>query len=1055
MEQEKRIYTIATAHLDTVWNWDFEHVLNVCLPNTLHDNFRLFELYPDYRFNFEGAYRYELFSEYYPEEFEQLRSYIASGNWNVTGSSYENGDVNVPSPEQLLRNILYGNRFFRQHFGVESNDIFLPDCFGFGWALPSIAAAAGLKGFSTQKLSWGSAYGIPFDLGRWTGPDGRWIFASLDSKNYCTVFKNVRTNKDLLQKLKKNEKKYDLPWTAGYHGVGDVGGAPKEESVKTVCEELAQNEENEIQVYSASPTQLFEDLAALSPEEQENLPGWNSELLMTNHGAGAYTSRAFSKRMNRKNEELGDMAEKAAVIASAVCGAKYPKEAIDAAWKKTIAHTFHDDITGTSVERVYQRSWNDLIIAANQFQSAFAGASNEIVKNMDTSWTKGVAVVVSNTLEQPRMEPVDLTIPAKGYRCVRVFDNAGREVPSQVNYADESVMKLCFCANVDPLGYKVYDVLYSYEPCKLSTGVRCGGNIIENYKYIVSLNAKGDICSIIDKTLGGRELLAKPIRFELNKYKGNKAYPAWELTYDEATGYPWEYAEKGAVEEVENGPVRVTLRVKQTCGNSVFTYYVSLFAGGQWVSVQNEVEWRSMRRLLQNGFCLNAKAPQATFDLGLGAIRRRPATKKLYEVPAQKWADLTDQRNNFGVSIFSDSKYGWVFKDQSTLKLTVLHTPKYYYRADSVQGMLDLGLNRYGYAIYAHKGDYTNGTQFFARAFNQPMTAFVTGRHPGSLESAFGFAQLNNPNVILRAMKKAEDSEEVIVRFNEGAGMSAGNTYFTLGTGILAAREVTASEDPVCDAQVTDGNLVFDLEPYGVKTFALVLAPCKRAGIGSQQPLHLPFNLDMITFNRNRGDTYIPTLNVSVPGELFPQSFDCAGVHFETGMAWDDNNALIAAGQTLPVQGTRLYFVAASLYGDKPYTFFVDGAPVEVKVQAVNERVGGWDLYNLAETAFIKGDRVAWVCTHTHGQDKDNRGQELYFFLYELDIRGASFVTLPEDNGLMLLCATQVTDERDAALATPLLRPMEKRPFDFKLSPKEKRRHNKQMNKTRKPLNQS
>ncbi len=1055
MEKEKRIYTIATAHLDTVWNWDFEHVLNVCLPNTLHDNFKLFEQYPDYRFNFEGAYRYELFEEYYPEEFERLRQYVADGKWNVTGSSYENGDVNVPSPEQLFRNILYGNRYFRSRFGKESNDIFLPDCFGFGWALPSIAAAAGLKGFSTQKLSWGSAYGIPFDLGRWVGPDGREIFAALDGKSYCTTFEKIRDSKELLPKLKKNEKKYELPWTMGYHGVGDVGGAPKEKSVQTLEKEMAQNDESEIKVLSASPTELFDDLDALTPEEKELLPGWNSELLMTNHGPGAYTSRAFSKRMNRKNEEFGDMAEKAAVIASAVCGAKYPKEAIDDAWKKTIAHTFHDDITGTSVERVYQRSWNDLVIAANRFQSTFEGATNEIVKNMDTSWTKGVAVVVSNTLEQPRMEPVDLTIPSRGYRCVRVYDNFGKEVPSQVNYADDSIIKLCFCANVDALGYKVFDVLYSYEPCRLNTGVRCGGNIIENYKYVVSVNLKGDICSIIDKTLGGRELLQKPIRFEMNKYKGSKSYPAWELTYDEATGFPWEFAEKGEVEEIEKGPVRVTLRVKQTAGDSTFTYDVSLFAGGQYVSVQNEVEWRSFRRLLQNGFYFTAKAPYATFDLGLGAIRRRPATKKLYAVPAQKWADLTDERQNYGVSVFSDSKYGWVLKDRSTLKLTALHTPKYPFRHDSVQNMLDMGLNRYGYAIYAHKGDCTNGTQFYARAFNQPMTAFVTGRHPGSLESAFGFAQLNNPNVILRAMKKAEDSEEVIVRFNEGAGMHAGNTYFTLGTGIVSAREVTASEDPVGGATVTDGNLVFDLEPYAVKTFALTLSPCKRAGLGSRQPLRLPYNLDMVTFNQNRGDTYIPTLNVSVPGELFPQSIECAGVRFETGMAWGDNNALIAAGQTLDVSGTRLCFIGASLYGDKPYTFRVDGNPVDVKVQSISERVGGWDLYNLAETAFIKGDRVAWVCTHTHAADKDNRGDELYFFMYELNIRDAKQVTLPEDNGLILLAATVLTDARDAALATPLLRPMEKRPFTFKMSQKEKRRHTKLMRKFRKTPNQS
>ena len=132
MNKDKKIYTIATAHLDTVWNWDFEHVIKVCIPATLDENFKLFEHYPEYQFNFEGSYRYELMEEYYPEKFEQLRKYVEEGRWNVTGSSFENGDVNVPSPEALFRNTLYGNKYFEKKFGKKSNDIFLPDCFGFG-----------------------------------------------------------------------------------------------------------------------------------------------------------------------------------------------------------------------------------------------------------------------------------------------------------------------------------------------------------------------------------------------------------------------------------------------------------------------------------------------------------------------------------------------------------------------------------------------------------------------------------------------------------------------------------------------------------------------------------------------------------------------------------------------------------------------------------------------------------------------------------------------------------------------------------------------------------
>ncbi|MBQ6600763.1 MAG: alpha-mannosidase, partial [Clostridia bacterium] len=323
--KDKKIYTIATAHLDTVWNWDFEHVINVCLKNTLDDNFALFEKYPDYRFNFEGSYRYELFEEYYPEKFEKLKEYVAQDKWNVTGSAYENGDVNVPSPESLFRNILYGNKYFEKTFGKKSNDIFLPDCFGFGWALPSIINHAGLKGFSTQKLTWGGAYGRPFDIGLWYGVDGNPIFASVDARSYCTTFRHVREKKDVADKLKNNIAKYNFPWTFAYHGVGDVGGAPKEESVKTVCRELNLNDISDVKVLSSTPTEFFEDMAKLDDDDILRLPTWNNELVMTDHGVGSYISRSFSKRCNRKNEELADMAERAAVTASALCNADYPK----------------------------------------------------------------------------------------------------------------------------------------------------------------------------------------------------------------------------------------------------------------------------------------------------------------------------------------------------------------------------------------------------------------------------------------------------------------------------------------------------------------------------------------------------------------------------------------------------------------------------------------------------------------------------------------------------------------------------------------------------------
>lgn len=1055
MNSEKRIYTIATAHLDTVWNWDFEYVISECLKNTLDDNFALFEKYPSYKFNFEGAYRYELMEEYYPEKFEQLKQYIADGRWNVCGSSYENGDVNIPSPESLFRNILYGNNYFYKRFGKRSNDIYLPDCFGFGWALPSVAEHANLKGFSTQKLSWGSAYGQPFDIGLWYGVSGKPIFASLDGKSYCTVFEKVRTNSSLTKKLNNNNKKYGFPWTFSYHGVGDIGGAPKEKSVETVQREVTENDMSEIKVYSSSVCDFFDDLSKLETADISRLPKWNNELLMTNHGAGSYTSRAFGKRYNRRNEELADMAERSAVIASNVCSFKYPSFELEKSWKRLIAHTFHDDITGTSVQRVYQRSWNDYILSANQFTNAFEGASAEIIRNMDTAWVKGLPVVINNSLEQNRVGVVDITIPSAGYKYIRVFEKNGNELPAQVNYCDEKTMKASICVGVASLGYKVVDVLYSYEPCPLNTGLRADNDMIENFKFVVSVNKKGDISSIIDKTLGNVELLDKPIRFELNKYEGSKSYPAWELDYKEVTKYPWDFAEYGTSEIVENGPARVTLKVKQYTDKSEFTYYVSLSSGGQYVEVHNEIEWREFMRTLHNGFNFTVRNNQAVFDLGLGAIPRKKANKNLYEVPAQKWVDITDKKKGYGVSVFSDSKYGWIMKDDNALRLTVIHTPKHFYRDDSIQGMLEFGLNRYGYAIYSHKGNYENGTQFNARAFNQPMTAFVTNCHPGPLGTEYSFGNISDPNVIIRAIKKAEDTNEVVIRVNEGANKAAKDVEVFLGKGILSAREMYASEEEIAPAVVENGKLKFDLAPYEVKTFAVTLAPCKVSAIAEQRTVALPYNADVVTFNNNRDATAIPTIGVSIPGEIFPKTIECCGVRFETGGTWASNNAVICAGQKIKVTGNRFYFIAASLYGDKGYNFDLGESKTGIVVQSINERIGGWDLYDLAETAFIKTDKLAWECTHTHSANKDNVASQLYFFMYEINIDGVDEIILPDDNGLIILAATEVFDNRDVRLASQTYDRVAKRPFTYKMSSAEKSQYKKLKRKAKKERNKS
>lgn len=1048
MVNEKRIYTVATAHLDTVWNWDFEHTISECIFNTLADNFRLFEEYPEYKFSFEGAYRYELMEEYYPELFEQLKEYVAKGKWNVAGSSYENGDVNVPSPESLFRNILYGNEYFDKKFGKRSKDIYLPDCFGFGWALPSIARHSNLLGFTTQKLSWGSANGIPFDLGRWYGPDGSWIFANLDGKSYCKTYKNIRKNRLVVKKVRRNEEEGNLPWTLLLYGTGDVGGAPAEEGVKTVVAEAFANDSEKIKVLSERSDKIFEDLNELDSDRIYKLPEFKDELLMTMHGAGSYTSRSFSKRMNRKNEELADMAERNAVAATYLTETPYPQEELEKAWKRTIAHTFHDDITGTSLQRVYLRSWNDLILSANQFSNVYEGAAQQIIKNIDTSWVKGTAVVINNSLEKERTGAVEVTLYGSDIEYVRVFDEDGDECLCQISEKTKTSAKVVFIADVPAMGYKAFDIRLSSEKSPMSSDIRVTENTLENEKYFVQINESGNISSIIDKTLANKELLKKPIGYHVMLSKGGKEYAAWEIRHADETGVPWEFAGLGETEIIERGPARVTIKCTQKTDHADYTYYVSLTAGGKYVEVQNEIDWRTTTALLKNRFCFTASNKTASYDLGLGVIGRGNRTKKLYEVPAQKWADISDEKNYYGVSVFSDSKYGWDKPDNNTLRLTAIHTPKGNYKAESMQSLMDMGLNRYGYAVYSHHGGFNNGTQFYARCFNQPMGVFVTDNHPGVLGSEYSFGNVSDDNVIIRAVKKAENSDEIIVRVNEGSGRYVNNVKVSLGAGVESAREVYASEEYLGEAEVFENRLIFDLKPFEVKTFALRLVGGVVSAKAQQKSVELPYNVDVITYNNSRETTIIPTMGISLPGEIVPDEITCGGVSFKTAKSMGTiNNALICDGQVIETDADYLSIMAASLIGDNEFVFTVDDNEVIIPIQAIEERIGCWDLYGLEQTAYIKKDKAAWECTHTHSKDGDNVANQLFFFRYDIPVKGAKRVVLPKGNEVIILAATEITDTADTVLISDLYDSVEPREFSLELSEFQKSQQEKMIKK--------
>lgn len=1032
MENKKRIYTVATAHLDTVWSWDFEESVDKYIYDTLVDNFKCFEKYPHYNFSFEGSYRYELMEEYYPELFAKMKTYIDKGRWNVCGSAFENGDVNVPSPEALFRNILIGNSYFRKKFGKTSCDIYLPDCFGFGWTLPSIIRHANLKGFTTQKLSWGSAYGTPFDIGRWRGPDGKEAFASIKMGSYNGTFKEIRTNEDILDKLKKNEE-YGFNWTAAYHGIGDRGGAVREPSIEVLEKEVAENGNSDIEILYGAADQLYRDMAEeLSPEQIEKLPVWDTELVMTNHGVGGYTSRALGKRWNRRAEELADMAERSSVIGDWFGTYSYSRENLTRAWKRVIAHQFHDDMPGTSCQRVYKRSWNDLYVSMKQFESELNGSVSSFTNLLKTDSCEGLPVTVFNPAEVDRKGAVTVVTDKIKSSYAKVFDG-DTEIKSQVKNGENGKTEITFIANVKSLGTKVYDIRESSSACDIKSDVSLCGNTLENAKYKVTLNENGDISSVIDKSLDNKELLKEPIVTGLYNYTGSRAWPAWEMNYEETNKKPDRIPHLENIEVCENGAARVALKVTQKDDRSIFTNIIALTSGSEIVEIYSEIEWQSLRTLAKNTFSFNASNENAVFDLGLGTITRGNATEKLFEVPAQKWADLTDKSGDYGVSVISECKYGWDKFDNNTLRLTAVHTPKYNYRIDSMQSMLDLGLNRYSYALYSHNGEVGADTQLQARLFVQPMCAFVCDKHDGVLGTDYSFGSVSDNSVILRAMKKAEDTDEIIVRLGEGTKKNIENFTLTLGNGIESAREIYASEEHIADAEVRDGKLVTSFAPYEIKSFALTLKKCDiNAEKAVFEPLDLEFDKNIITKQGSSGN-----FEYTLPYEITPDKFTFEGTEFTVNK--DGKNAVTANGQTLKVSegAQKVVIICASLAGDKKPPFKIGAEAVTVTVPSAFERPARWDMYDFGETARIKDCKIALELTHCHKSGKDVIAKSVYFFAVELMLDGETQITLPKSDDIVIIGAAEVSGV-NAQSATPLCETIEERPFTFEMTKKER-----------------
>ena len=1126
LKKQPTLYLVGYAHLDTQWRWEYPQVISEYLPDTMHKNFYLFQKYPHYIFNWTGANRYMMMDEYYPADFAKLKHYVATGQWFPAGSSMEENDVNSPSPESIIRQVLYGNEYFRHEFGKASEEYMLPDCFGFPADLPSILAAAGIKGFSTQKLTWGSSapvggpdspeqtpVGTPFNVGVWVGPDGHSVIAALNPESYSggvsydltksAAPPNVRNFIDWPKRVDLDGKVSGVFADYHYYGTGDIGGSPDENSVKLVEEMVTksmgalpprnpnQYDDNEnastpptgpqvrmgtgpLHIISSDADQMFKDI--LAEHLTAGLPRYQGDLELTNHSAGSLTSEEVHKRWNRENENLAHAAEEASVGAAWLGGRPYPLARLNHAWRLVLGGQFHDIMAGTATPKAYEYSWNDDVIAMNQFSIALTSATSAIASDLNTE-AKGTPIVVYNPLSIAREDVVEARIdfPGGALQAVRVIGPDGREVPAQLDGSSNNGARILFLAKVPSTGFAVYDVQPSATaPSSNSSDLKVTDSSLENARYRIQLNSGGDISSIFDKKLN-RELLSAPLHLAFQTEKPSQ-WPAWNMDWSDQSKPPRGYVDGPAkISIVENGPVRVALRVEREAEGSKFVQTIRLSAGdaGNRVEFANSIDWNTREAALKATFPLTASSQDATYNWGAGTIERPADNDKMFEMPSHRWFDLTDQSGSFGVTILSGAKTGSDRPSDNTLRLTLLYTPGISPAGQSYrdQASQDLGHHEFLYGLASHAGGWRDGgTAWQAYRLDAPLIAFESSKHPGALGKTFSLLKVSSSDVRVMAFKKAEDNNNEVVRLVEMSGKPQRDVHISFAAPVVAAHEIDGQELSVGPATFAKGKLLANFAPYEIKSYELKLAPARVRSVSPRwQSVPLHYDLAAASNDGTKSVGGFDAAGNALPAEMLPADIAYSDIHFKLAPSTTGKpDALVAHAQSIPLPAgkfNRIYILAASDDGDQQATFNVGGQTADLTIQNWSGYIGQWfdrsfkmealavppepapdDTSQPAQRirrlrayvqkhgpimlphfagitpGFIKRAPVAWFASHHHTPDGANVPYSYsYLFAYAIAMPpGAKTITLPDNDKIRILALTAADEQSQTHPAQPL-----------------------------------
>ena len=760
-ETDLKYHAIGQSHIDLAWLWRTGHTREK-IARTFSTALRMMEAYPDYIYMQSQPQLLAWLKEDYPTIYEGLKERIAQGRFEVDGAMWLECDCNIPSGESFTRQILYGKKFMKEEFGVNSTYLWMPDVFGYSWALPQILRKSGVDTFCTTKMAWNKYNRMPFQTFNWRGIDGTEVLTHLiEDVDYTQV-----TAENMCKGFEKYEDRDVSQTLISPFGFGDGGGGPTTKDMELLhrFDEMPGMPSIETGTISA----YFKDLHNKVQETESYVHTWDGELYLELH-RGTLTSQAFTKKYNRNLEfALGDL-EKLEVMACLEKGdfESYLAAGIEGWWKKLLLNQFHDIIPGSSISEVYDDA-----------------------KEVYEEVTKGVAL------------RTDETVAALTYEAdkISVFNGSGWTMEGYTNIDGQ----WAYVEGLEPLTFSEIPV-----PVKESEGgFTFSDSVLETPFYSITFGSEGRILSLYDKEAGREAVKAGGSMNRLVTYEDRPLeWNAWDVdAYYRERSYDVDNL-KGMTFEVKDGHVgelhltygHMASEIKQT---------IRVYKKSRRIDFVMTVDWHENERLLRVLNDVAVRGAKATYDIQYGNCERSVSKNTSwefarFEVAAHKWMDLSEY--GYGMALLNDCKYGHDVTD-STMGLTLIKSGVW------PDPMADQGQHSFTYALLPHMGDWRQGAvEKEAWLLNNPLKTF---KGKGVSKSIF---RPDNDGVEVDAVKLSEDKEAVILRLHEYKG---GSTKVSIRSdyGEMTWVEADLLENPM-GSPVTSAVMDVAMGAYEIKTF--------------------------------------------------------------------------------------------------------------------------------------------------------------------------------------------------------------------------------------------